>query len=306
MDVCFHIPDFVNHFRLNMLLINSIKDCPEFFRDGIKIASVFGCFGNTLWNGGRLVGGNTDLITGKKLIEIINIRNVPVRFTFTNPLITDEHLADMTCNQWLRIANNGFNEVIVVSPVLEEYIRKNYPDYPITSSTCKQIETIDGVLDELKQEYKYVVLDYNLNNKFDMLEKINPDDRSRCEILVNACCVPGCKRRGEHYRTIGQNLIDEWKHKKDYLSKKPFEPVPFQCDSMSRTIYDITEFSTYVSPDDIYEKYLPMGFNNFKIEGRTAPDVELLDAYLHYMAKPEHKDKLRLKMLLMLTGQKHF
>ncbi len=305
MDIYFHIPDFINHLKLNLLLVNSIADCPEYFHDGLKIASVFGNFPGTVWNGGRFLGGTTDAVSMKNVMDAFNSRNVPLRFTFTNPLIEEKHLSDAYCNQVLKIANNGFNEAIVMSPVLEEYIRKNYPNYPVTSSTCKQIRDIEGVKEELKKNYKYVVLDYNFNNKFDLLEQIDKKDRSRCEILVNACCTPNCPRRGDHYRTIGQGQINEWIHKKGNPNK-PFQYTDFPCDHPANNIYEITDFPTYVSPQDIFEKYLPMGFNQFKIEGRTVKDINLLETYVHYMVKPEYKDKARLRMLDILTSKYRF
>ncbi len=306
MQVNFHIPDFINHFFLNTIIIDTIKNNPEYFYDGIQIASVFGNFGGIVWNGGRYIGGTTDMGTVNAVIKILNAKNVPLRFTMTNPLIKREHLGDNFCNRVLRAANNGMNEVIVMSPVLEEYIRENYPDYKITSSTCKQIEDIDAVKEELGKDYKYVVLDYNFNNKFDLLEQIPQEDRGKCEILVNACCQPHCPRRGEHYRQIGQEQINEWEYKKDLLHKNPYQTNVFSCDHASRNIYEITELPTHVSPEDIFEKYVPMGFVNFKIEGRTAPDVQLLETYIYYMVRPEYKDIVRLKILSILSKDTPF
>ena len=57
----------------------------------------------------------------------------------------------------------------------------------------------------------------------------------------------------------------------------------------------------HISPEDIYEKYVPMGFSNFKIEGRSIPDVNVLENYVYYMVRPEYKDEVRLEMLIMLT-----
>lgn len=307
MDINFHIPDFTVHFRLNAILVNTMNEFPHYYREGVRIASIFGNFHGTVWNGGRVFVGNTAPETIKNTIQYFNERNVPLRFTFTNPLINKQHLGDSMCNQLLRTANTGLNEVIVMSPVLEEYIRENYPSYPITSSTCKQIEDIDGLNEELRKDYKYVVLDYNLNNRFDLLEKIDPENRGRCEILINACCIPNCPRRGEHYRLIGQDQIDEWEYKKNPLNKKPFTPSHvFDCDSTSRTIYDIMKFPTYVSPEAIFEKYIPMGFTNFKIEGRSMPDIKLLETYIHYLVKPEYQNEVRMKMFQALAGKLFF
>lgn len=303
MEINFHIPDFTNHIYLNTILINSISKYPEYFHDGLKIASIFGNFGSCVWNGGRYLGGLLDDKFITSTAEAINSKNIPLRFTHTNPMLEKKHLGDPVCNHIMRLCNNGFNEVIVFSPLLEEYIRENYPDYPITSSTCKQIENIDGVKEELKKDYKYVVLDYNFNNRFDQLEQIDEKDRSRCELLVNACCTPKCKRRGEHYRSIGLDQIAEWEYRKNMLAKKPFEAKGFSCEFMNLGPYEISSHETYISPRDIIEKYVPMGFVNFKIEGRTIPDILLLEYYVIYMVKPEYQNKIRLDFLKTLTSK---
>lgn len=306
MEINFHIPDFGSHFRVNAILINMIKNHPEFFYDGIKIASIFGTFPGSVWNGGRYLGGTAEERSMKDIIKVFNDKGIPLRFTFTNPLIQKEHLGDNFCNKTLRYANNGLNEVIVMSPILEEYIRENYPNFPITSSTCKQLENMDDVIAELKKDYKYVVLDYNWNNKFDELEKIPPEYRGKCEILVNACCDPHCKRRGEHYRHIGEQQIKAWEYEKNFMNKKPYEYEAFECPSMERPLYS-EKLITQIYPEDIISKYVPMGFKHFKLEGRSTSDIHILETYVFYMAKPEYRDKARYEMLNLLTKNvKHF
>ena len=59
----------------------------------------------------------------------------------------------------------------MVSPILEEYIREWYPNFKITSSTCKEIKDINEVNAELEKDYHIVVLDYNLNNKLLLIER---------------------------------------------------------------------------------------------------------------------------------------
>lgn len=46
-----------------------------------------------------------------------------------------------------------------------------------------------------------------------------------------------------------------------------------------------------------------MGYNQFKLEGRTVPDINVLEAMIYYMVKPEYKDEARLMMLLKLTAK---
>ena len=300
MSIYFHLPSFTHHFSLNKLMIETLRDHPEYFTDGLEIASVFGGFDGSSWNGRRGVGGQFDPKLTELIIKTFDELKVPIRFTFTNPLITEEHLSDKNCNEILKMADNGINQVIVMSEVLEKYIRENYPRYKITSSTCKEIRDMDGVNAELEKPYNLVVLDYNWNNNFEFLETL--PHKEKCELLINACCVPNCPRRGEHYRSIGETQIKYAEYMKTPpMMRKPTHFEDFKCPSMLRHIYQITDLPTHISPDAIVEKYVPMGFNQFKIEGRTVPDIALAENYIYYMIKPEYKDTARLELLGTLT-----
>lgn len=177
MSVRFHLPNFVDRFNgsMNMTLISMIKRMPRMFYDGVEIASVFDCF-PMIWNGGRIMAGYMDMQTVDKLVPQylgrFNSLGVPCRLTLTNPLLTREHLNDPVCNRVLDIADNGMNEAIVFSPLLEEHIRKRHPNMKIISSTCKQIRDLPTLESELEKDYSLVVLDYNYNNDFDTLAKI--------------------------------------------------------------------------------------------------------------------------------------
>ncbi len=300
MEIKYHIPDFFRHFRLNLTLIEYMKKRPQYFYDGVKIGSVYGSFPNMLWNGGRFLHGPCDPRIIREIIVQLNKRGIPCRFTMTNPLIKYEHLSDPYCNAVLKAADNGLNEAIVFSPMLEDYIREHFPHMPITSSTCKQIEDFDELCGEMEKDYSLVVLDYNFNNNFEVLEKL--PHKEKAELLINPCCNPACKRRGDHYRSIGRSQIECTEHMKK-KTNTPYSPEPFACECMMRHLYQTTDSPLHISPELIYEKYVPMGFCNFKIEGRSVPDVNVLENYVYYMVKPEYKDIARLEMLLQLTKE---
>ncbi len=306
MEINYHLPSFTEHFSLNLILDSYMKEHPERFRDGVKIASVFGSFPGAVWNGGRNVPGNYDPKMNERIMKEFNSRGIPLRFTFTNPLVNEKHLTDKPCNEILKMAENGMNEVIVMSPVLEQYIRENYPGYKLTSSTCKQIRDMDDLNRELEKDYNLVVLDYNWNNRFDDIELIK--EKSRCEILVNACCQPACKRRGDHYREIGKYQIELCSCAQSGLNigGQNIVSEPFECQYMDYNIYMIKEFPTHISPDDIENRYVPMGFRQFKLEGRSIGDIKMLEMYIYYLVKPEFKDTVRLDMLTMLTSRIKF
>ncbi|MDR0904137.1 MAG: hypothetical protein LBM59_05850 [Ruminococcus sp.] len=290
----FHLPGILKQHSLYVALHYHMEKYPEYFRDGVYIASVYGTYPISVWNGGRFINGQTDERTVRLSVDILNEKGIPVRFTYTNPVVTEEELYDKFCNKTLEIANNGMNEVIVNSPLLEKYIRENYPKYKITSSTCKQIENADDLNAELEKDYNLVVLDYNLNHDLDLLTNIK--QKEKCELLVNACCIPHCPRRGEHYRQIGEEQNRIWQDQKNHVYK-PAKCQEFPCPYMDNTIYDTVDYETRILPDALYDTYVPMGFKHFKIEGRNVSMIECTDILMHYMVKPEYKDMLRLKLL---------
>lgn len=300
MKVKFHLPDFAQHFGLNFVFLTMLENCPQYFREGVEIASVFGTFPQSLWNGGRNTNGVCGLDFAKHVIKSFNDHNIPLRFTFTNPVLEKKHLNDKFCNDIMKLADNGLNEVIVNSSVLEEYIRNKYPNYKLTSSTCKRITEIDKLNDELEKDYSLVVIDYDFNNKFDLLEKIQ--HKEKCEILINPCCDPECKMRTEHYRRVGLQQIEVCEHiaKNPNKPMKPKTSTEMNCGCGDRCIFDNMKLTNNISPDDIWEKYVPMGFRHFKIEGRTATILNMIETYMYYMIKPECRDEARFAFLYNL------
>lgn len=296
LPVRFHLPGLRYNYPLNMFWVSLLKTHPEFFREGVEIGSFFGSFPYALWNGGRLLKyDQCDSDFVKNVIKAVNDQGIPVRYTFTNPVLEESDLDDPFCNFCMEAANNGMNEVMIMSPILEEYLRDKYPNFAYNSSTCKEIKDVDELNKELDKDYKYVVLDYNLNNKWDIIG--NLDKKEKLEVLINTLCEPGCKRRGEHYRHIGRNQKNVILNQTLPDDKKiPIEP--WYCKYGDQNcIHTIQDYPTFISPEDIWEKYVPNGINNFKIEGRSAYLFSLIDTYCFYMLKPECVGEARLMLI---------
>ena len=299
MKARFHLPGIYTHFKFNLIFATVLEQFPQYFRD-VEIASFYGAFPQSIWNGGRTQEGLCDKKYVKMVLNAFNEKGIPVRFTFTNPALEKKHLNDKFCNMVMSLANNGLNEAIVVSPILEEYIRKNYPNFKLTSSTCKRLDDGERLAAELEKDYSIVVVDYALNNKFDIPEKLPHKDK--CEFLVNSNCRPACPNRAQHYYNVGVQQINYANHMRKYPDQ-PYDPIIFgdgkdqNCPFFTRNIFDVRDLSTNIKPDDIWEKYLPMGFEQFKIEGRTAWLFNLIETYVYYMAKPEFADKARYTLI---------
>lgn len=54
----------------------------------------------------------------------------------------------------------------------------------------------------------------------------------------------------------------------------------------------------FIGVEDIQKQYLPMGFSEFKIEGRSLGSALILEFLLYYMTKPEYQLKVREKIYL--------
>ena len=54
----------------------------------------------------------------------------------------------------------------------------------------------------------------------------------------------------------------------------------------------------FIGVEDIQNVYLPMGFANFKIEGRGLGSALILEFLLYYMTKPEYRLRVREEIYL--------
>lgn len=282
----FYLPDFYYKYNLNTIIIDLLKKHPEYFYDNIEIGAIYGCFPGMIWNGGRLYTGFADYDNIKDTIEAFNNRNIPIRFTCTNSLLEEKHNYDTYCNLVMDLANNGMNEILVNSPILEDYLRKTYPNYKYILSTTRCERDINKI-NQYTNEYHLVVTDYRDNDNFEFLEKIEKKDK--IELLINAYCNPNCKIRKKHYETISDAQLKS-KLKYDSLS----------CENMDISFYNILNNNTVIKRDDLYGKYINMGFEHFKIEGRSIHNIEVIESYMYYLIKPEYRDIVRHGIIKMI------
>lgn len=172
----------------------------ERFMNNIRIASFYGTFKNAIWAGGRAnIGMPPSPIDMEDAIRKINDAGIAARYTFTNSVLEEKHLNDTFCNLCMEIANNGKNEVLVNSPVLEKYLRKNYPNFGFIQSITACEHNIDKI-NEATEKYSYVVIDFHDNHNQEFLDGIKHKDR--IEILIDGVCPTFCNMSHQHYKNI--------------------------------------------------------------------------------------------------------
>ena len=273
----FFLPEFYGNFKLITKLHDLMQTRPELFYDNIKISAVYGCFPGNIWNGGRVILGSADKSEIDFVISEYNDRGIAVRYTFTNPMLEMMHVLDTYCNLCMRMGDNGKNEVLVNSPVLEKFLRENYPGYKFISSTTKCLGDPEQIKSELEKDYYLVVLDSAMNNTEELFAL---DHKEKIELIVNHYCIDNCPRRREHYRAVGTGQLE-------------YDSADFPlCPNITRTFDQIKENRSFITTEDIFGRYYEAGFRNFKLDGRGFKREKVLQSFMYYLVKPEACDEV--------------
>lgn len=273
-------------------VLKNTKLQPWILKDNVVIDSVFGS-PTCIWNGGRTL---VDVYYNKRQLQAIHDcyaeLGVGIRLIFTNPLLNEFDLHDRYSNLVMDIFKDVAPEVVVNSPLLEDYLRTTYPTASFISSTTKRLCSNDAQLKEFGSDYKYICLDYDYNYNEDFLERISDNDRKRVEILVNSTCPKGCKVRVLHQefsakRQLEYDNDDECDELEPFYKNCPFikrsVELPF---SKQGYCSELLRGTNYILPQDL-NKYLDRGFNHFKIQGRELSASQILAEFLPYLIKPE-------------------
>lgn len=278
------IPGMYENHKLNFAFLDFYNKHKEYFYDDVNFRAAFGNFQYCSWDGGRIFGKNLNFAhtTKEQIQDITNIYNnifdIPIRFVFTNTIIEEKDCYDRFNNIVLDLCQNNINEIVINSPILEEYIRNNYPNYHFISSTTKCLTNLEEVKTEINNpNYDLICLDYNLNKNKNFLESLSQEEKDKTELLVNAICGPGCPNRKEHYKL---NSLYALNYGKPYTMRN--------CSITTSNIFP-KENSVVITPEEIEQYYLPNGFSNFKLEGRTFSPLDACINLVKYTVKPKYQ-----------------
>ena len=292
----FAICGLYEHFQLNKILLQLMNEHKECFYDNIQIEAFFGIFQFCIWDGGRVFGSYTHA-TIEQVYEIrdfFNNQNIPIRLIYTNNQLEEKHLSDRFCNLVTEICENDLNEIVVSSPLLEDYLRTNYPKYKYISSTTKCLNHPEEAIDELNKTYSEVCLDYNLNHNLTFLNNLPDELKEKVELLINPICGANCPNRKKHYKLNSLSTLNCGKQFKLDSCKIPGQSL-YPFDKKERN---------EILPNDIYTTYSNMGFKHFKLEGRTFATMTHLCNCVKYLVKPEYQLFIIELANYLLQGEK--
>ena len=275
----FALPISALNKKVYDLFIPMLNEHPDYFVENAKISAIYGS-PNCYWNGGRVLFQCIHIGKMHDFKLFLEKYNIPFRFTFSNNQLLECHLHDYYCNRLLEMYSNGKHEIILNSPLLENYIRNKYGNkFKYISSTTKVLTNPEEQKREIKKDYFLIVLDYRYNTDIPFLKSI--EEKDKCEILINSVCDPDCTRREEHYKSLSIDQISNG-YSKDRV----------YCKNESRNLQDCFNLETFIKAEQI-DNYIDLGFSNFKIEGRNTSSTNLLETLLYYLVKDKYKDIIR-------------
>ncbi len=279
----YHLPGLFEFYEFYREFLPLFREHREYFYDWCDIGSIYGAPADCLWGGGRAGFGDADAV---EVLALMREYGISARLTFSNSLLTEEHLSDKKCNQLCALFEiPRRNGVIIYSDLLTDYLKENYPSLYLVSSTTKVLTDFGQLLDEVnRDDFRYVVPDFRLNKSLDKWSTLSQTQKDKVEFLCNECCFFGCKDRKLCYEVVSRkNLgVDDL----DFRCRAPGMDEGYR---FSKAM----ENPGFIGIEDIKNTYLPMGFSNFKIEGRGLGSALILEFLLYYMTKPEYQLRVR-------------
>jgi len=300
MKAFYHLPGLFEFYEFYKVFLELYRQHREYFYDWCEIGSIYGAPADCIWGGGRVGFGDAD---SEEVAELMREYGISARLTFSNSLLREEHLSDKKCNALCRLfEHNGSvkirteengtveNGIIVHSDLLAKYIRDTYPEFYLVSSTTKVLRNFSELKQELdKPEFTYVVPDFRLNTALDQLRELSQKQKDKVEFLCNECCYYDCYDRKACYENVSRKSLGE-----DCEDQRCVSPAAKEGYRFSEAMKN----PGFIGLEAIREIYMPAGFSQFKIEGRSLGSAIILEFLLYYMTKPEYHLKVREEIYL--------
>lgn len=286
----YHLPGLFEFYELYREFLPLFRQHREYFYDWCEIGSIYGAPADCIWGGGRVELGEAN---AKEVLNLMEEFGISARLTFSNSLLREEHLSDRKSNALCHLFEKSGDiqsGVIVHSDLLLDYLKKQYPGFYFVSSTTKVLTNFRDCQSELERaDFRYVVPDFRLNKELEHWKNLPEELKDKVEFLCNECCWFGCKDRKRCYEDVSRKNLGEICPEHRCVAPDAGEGYRF-----SKAMTN----PGFIGIEDIRNVYLPMGFSNFKIEGRGLGSALVLEFLLYYMTKPEYQIHVREELYL--------
>ncbi|MBQ5375464.1 MAG: hypothetical protein IIU45_01195, partial [Lachnospiraceae bacterium] len=121
------------------------------------------------------------------------------------------------------------------------------------------------------------------------LRELSQKQKDKVEFLCNECCYYDCYDRKACYENVSRKSLGE-----DCEDHRCVSPTAKEGYRFSEAMKN----PGFIGLDAIQDIYMPAGFSQFKIEGRSLGSAIILEFLLYYMTKPEYHLKVREEIYL--------
>ena len=281
----FHLPGLFEFYDFYARFLPLFRERRRYFYDWCDIGSIYGAPGDCLWGGGRVGFGDA---APQQVAALMKAYGIAAHLTFSNSLLRAEHLSDPRCNALCELFGKSGaveNGVILASDLLTDYLQERWPGLCRISSTTKVLTRWEDFTAELaRPEFRWVVPDFRLNPRLDRWADLPPALRSKVEFLCNECCRFDCPDRRACYEAVSRKALGE---------DGPEHICSAQDAGEGYVFSKAKQNPGFIGLDRIRDVLLPMGYLDYKIEGRSLGSALLLEFLLYYMVKPEYQLNVR-------------
>ena len=290
MKAVYHLPGLFEFYDLYKGFLPLFRGHRDWFHDWCDIGSVYGAPAGCPWDGGRAGFGDAEPAAVAVLMKEYGIS---ARLTFSNSRLREADLVDPACNRLCDLFNkNGSvpSGIILSSDILLDYLQVKYPGFYFISSTTKVLTEFRQLKEELeKPSFRYVVPDFRLNKAWDRLNSLEEKLKEKVEFLCNEACWFDCPDRKACYENVSRKNLGE--DCADHHCVSPYAQRGYRfSDAMNNP--------GFIGIRDIQDLYLPNGFSQFKVEGRSLGSAVVLEMLLYYLTKPEYQLRVREEIYL--------
>ena len=188
----------------------------------------------------------------------------------------DTHRELLQHLEWL--SNAGVDSVTVAIPYLLELIKRQFPQLRVEVSTIAHVNSVARAKYFESLGADSIMLDYNINRNFELLEAIRSSVDCELGVLTNTLCLYQCPYEYYHNNSLGHASQSRNAPNGCYI-----DYCAFQC-SLNR-FDDPAQFikARWIRPEDV-SIYQQIGMDFFKIGGRAMPTEWIVNAAKAYAA----------------------
>lgn len=287
----FSLPDYWNHFFEIQVLFQYRQLHPSYFYEDRIFNSAYGLPPDLIWNGGRVMPNTDHTLTYMQVFNYYRaLKDFHLRHTCTNIILNEELIQEKKCNDFIYSYYNPQDYIIFSNELLHKHLSLIVPEDHFIYSTTMGIKDLKQINQYSKNNL--VVLDYSYNNNESYLKQL--DYPSNIEILCGELCIDDCPHRMKHYIAVSKtnaHIPLDIQESDSCFFKEQKEEIS------SLLQWYLSSFKHAITTERI-DELAALGFQNFKIAGRTRNTEQFFTFVNYYLILPQYQDIVKQELII--------